>query len=144
MTSISIGRNMKWCTFQRKNKRKRWEPVAILYRLIGPSAQREIIRPRQGGRRFYQNFRNQGMILVKLKFLSLKDYEKINKDFESDDICEYGLSLTDKNKTRLRFPAVITELPLSILTPVTKVLSKKKFWITLQVAGSVTTRENKR
>jgi predicted secreted protein len=95
-----------------------WEAIAEITSIKGPGPKREQIEVTSldsvgGYKEFIAGFRESGTISLTMNFRR-SNYDLMLQDFESDELQNYEIILSDPVQTSFEFTGLVTELPLNI------------------------------
>ena len=113
-----------------------WLEIAEVNSIAGPTKARNAIDVTSldstgGYREFIGGFRDGGTVTLPMNF-TRDSYDRMNEDFESDDLQNYEIYLPDDEHTSFEFEALVTELGLAIPAD-----DKVTADVTLKVSGQI-------
>ena len=114
-----------------------WDRIAEINSISGPSMTRDTIDVTSldstgGYREFIGGFRDGGTVQLTMNF-TRSTFDTMKTDFESADIQNYEIVLSDTENTSVEFQGLVTELPLEI-SPDDKITQTA----TIKISGEVT------
>jgi len=104
-------------TFERWNG-SAWVAIAEIKSISGPSMSRDTIDvtsldSTSGYKEFIAGFRDAGTVALSMNY-TRAGYNAMLADFESDDLQNYQIVLSDSVATSIEFEGLVTEMPLSV------------------------------
>jgi predicted secreted protein len=114
-----------------------WEDMAEITNVDGPNKSRDVIDVTSldstgGYREFIGGFRDGGTVTLPMNF-TRDTYDRMNEDYESNDLANYEIILPDAEETTLEFQGLVTELGLGIPND-----DKISSDVSIKVSGKVT------
>lgn len=95
-----------------------WVTIAEVKSIAGPGMTRETIEVTSldstgGYKEFIAGFRDAGTVQLAMNY-TRAGFNIIKSDFESDDLQNYQMVLSDADATSIEFQGLVTEMPLNI------------------------------
>ena len=95
-----------------------WVSIAEVKSIAGPGMTRETIEVTNldstgGYREFIAGFRDAGTVQLAMNY-TRAGFNIMKDDFESDDLQNYQIVLSDPDATSIEFEGLVTEMPLNV------------------------------